>query len=43
MIRPFEDYLQEGDVEKQLPDLNEANALMSKTERRLAYIKEHHV
>ena len=43
MIRPFEDYLQEGDVEKQLPDINEAKALMSKAERRLSYIKEHQV
>ncbi len=43
MIRQFNEYLQEGDVENQSPDLNEAKALMSKAERRLSYIKEHQV
>ena len=40
MIKPFEEYIKEGEVEKQLPDKNEAQALMAKAERRLAYVKE---
>ena len=40
MIRPFAEYLKDGSVEKQLPDIHQAHALMSKAEKRLAYVNE---
>lgn len=41
MIKPFQEYLTDRSVEKQLPDLQQAHALMSKAEKRLNYVQEH--
>src|SRR3989344_7697892 len=38
MIKSFEEYLADGTVEKKLPDIHQAHALMNKAEKRLQYI-----
>ena len=43
MIKPFEQYVLDGSVEKQLPDIQEAHALMSKAEKRLKYISQNKI
>lgn len=40
MINSFESYIQNRTVEKKLPDIHQAHALMNKAEKRLQYVKE---
>ncbi len=40
MIKTFEECLNDRTVEKKLPDIHQAHALMNKAEKRLQYVKE---
>lgn len=40
MILPFEHYIKEGKVQKQLPDINKEHASMNKAERRIKFLQE---
>ncbi len=38
MILPFQNYIRNGKVQKQLPNINRAKALINKAEKRLKYL-----
>ncbi len=39
MILPFEKYLEEGKIEKQVPDVNRGHSLIKKAEKRLRFLR----
>jgi len=39
MILPFEKYLEEGKIKKQIPDINKGYSLLKKAEKRLKFLR----